>query len=116
MYLFSKDSTVPQLKGTLLEAKPECGPKELLVTVPMPDGQKSPGAEITLKLDSALAGKLEANQEFQWKGVASAFSKDPFMLTMDTEKAKIQGLRTTPCAAAPGQRAENPQSLFPSRN
>jgi hypothetical protein len=95
-----KDAAVPQLKGTLLEGKPECGPKELLVTVPMPDAQKSPGAEITLKLDSAVTGRLEPNQEFQWKGVPSAFSKDPFMLTMDTEKAQIQGLRTTPCAAA----------------
>jgi hypothetical protein len=111
-----KDAAVPQLKGTLLEGKPECGPKELLVTVPMPDAQKSSRAEITLKLDSALAGRLEANQEFQWKGVPSAFSKDPFMLTMDTEKAQVQGLRATSCAAPSGRRAENPQSLFPSRN
>jgi hypothetical protein len=111
-----KDAAVPQIKGTLLGAKPECGPKELLVMVPVPDAQKSPGAEITLNLDSAVAGRLEPNQEFQWKGVPAAFSKDPFMLTMDTERAKIEGLRTTPCAAAPGQRAENPQSLFPSRN
>jgi hypothetical protein len=111
-----KDAAVPQLKGTLLEGKPECGPKELLVTVPMPDAQKSSRAEIALKLDSAVAGRIEPNQEFQWKGVPSAFSKDPFMLTMDTEKAHIQGLRVTSCAAPLGRRAENPQSLFPSRN
>jgi hypothetical protein len=98
-----KGSSVPQLEGTLLQAKPECGPKELLVTVPMPDAQKSLQAEITLKLDSALAGKLEPNQEFQWTGIPSAFSKEPFMLTMDTEKAKIEGLRTTPCAAQAGE-------------
>jgi hypothetical protein len=95
-----KGSSVPQLKGTLLEAKPECGPKELLAAVPMPDAQKPLRAEITLKLDSALAGKLEPNQEFQWRGIPSAFSKEPFMVTMDTEKVKIEGLRTTPCTAA----------------
>ena len=32
----------------------------------------------------------------------SAFNPDPFMLTMDTEKAKIEGLKMDPCAGAPG--------------
>jgi hypothetical protein len=31
--------------------------------------------------------------------VPTAFTKDPFLLTMDTEVAKIQGLKSTPCAA-----------------
>ncbi len=99
-----KNSAVPQLRGTLVEAKPECRPKELLVAVPLPDAQQPLRAEITLKLDSALTGKPELNQEFHWEGVPSAFSKDPFMLTMDTEKAKIEGLNTTGCAAAPARR------------
>ena len=100
-----KNSAVPQLRGTLVEAKPECRPKELLVAVPLPDAPQPLRAEITLKLDAALTGKPDLNQELHWEGVPSAFSKDPFMLTMDTEKAKVEGLNMTPCAAAPARRA-----------
>lgn len=94
-----KDSQVPQLRGTLVEAKPACRPKELIVAVPLPGNTPTP--EITLKLDAALTGKPELNQEFHWEGVPTAFSKDPFMLTMDTPKEKLEGLKTTPCAGAP---------------
>ncbi len=95
-----KDSQVPKLKGTLVEAKPACRPKELLVALPLPDAQGPPRAEITLKLDKALTGKPEINTEFQWEGVPTAFSKEPFMLTMDTETAKVEGLKSAPCAPA----------------
>ena len=60
----------------------------------------------TLKLDAALNGKPETGTEVQFKGVPSAFVKEPFMLTMDAEKANIEGLKTTPCAgAAPVKKA-----------
>src|SRR5450432_3115264 len=96
-----KDSAVPKLKGTLVEAKPACRPKELLVAVPEPDQQGAPRPEITLKLDTPLTGKPEAGTEIQFEGVPAAFVKDPaFMLTMETEKAKIEGLKMTPCAGA----------------
>jgi hypothetical protein len=94
-----KDAAVPRLKGVLVEAKPACQPKELLVAVPLPGMQQPPRAEITLKLDKALPGKPELNMEFQWEGVPSAFTKEPFMLTMDAEAAKMTGLKTTPCTA-----------------
>ena len=92
-----KDSAVPKLKGVLLEGKPACRSKELLVAVPLPDATGTPTAEISLKLDAALTGKPDPG-EIQWEGVPSAFSQDPFMLTMDTEKAKVEGLKSTPCA------------------
>lgn len=92
-----KNADVPQLRGTLVEAKPECRPKELLVAVPLPDAQKPLKAEITVKLDMPLTGKPEPNSEFHWKGIPSAFTKDPFMLTMDTMRDSIQDLMTTPC-------------------
>lgn len=94
-----KDSQVPQLRGTLVDAKPACRPKELFVAVPIPGN--SPTHEITIKLDAPLAGKPELNQEFHWEGVPVAFTKDPFLLTMDTTKDKLEGLKTTPCVAAP---------------
>jgi len=81
----------------VIEGKPACRSKELLVAVPVPGQTGAPTAEITLKLDAALTGKPEAG-EIQWEGVPSAFTQTPFMLTMDTEKAKIEGLKTSPCA------------------
>ena len=94
-----KDANVPQLKGALVSAKPACRPKELTVAV----GQDAP-AEITLKLDKPLTGKPEAHAEFQWQGVPTAFTASPFMLTMDTETAKIEGLKVSPCGAQPVQK------------
>jgi len=87
-----KNADVPQLKGTLVDAKPACRSKELLVAI-----SDATHPEITLKLDMALTGKPKTGMEIQFKGVPSAFTKDPFMLTMDTEKAKVEGVETEPC-------------------
>jgi hypothetical protein len=92
-----KDSQVPQLRGVLIEAKPACHPKELTVGVPQPDSQQSLQPEIRLVLDKPLSGQPEVKQEFHWEGVPTAFTKDPFLLTMDTETAKLEGLKTAQC-------------------
>jgi hypothetical protein len=96
-----KDAAVPQLRGMLVEAKPACHPKELLVAVPLPDAQKPLKGEITLKLDKPLGGRPEPDTEFRWEGVPAAFTKEPFMLTMETETAKIEGLNGESCTTAP---------------
>jgi hypothetical protein len=95
-----KGVSVPRLRGILVEAKPACRPTELLVTVPLPGSLPPPEPEITLKLNAPLAGKPELEAEFQWEGVPSAFSARPFLLTMETERSKIEGLKITPCAPA----------------
>ncbi len=87
------------LKGTVVEGRPACRSKELLVAIPEP-GQQGARPEITLKLDAALTGKPVAGDTIEFDGVPRAFSKEPFMLTMETEKAKITGLKVDPCAAA----------------
>jgi hypothetical protein len=94
-----KNAAVPKLKGTLVEGKPACRSKELLVAI---SDAKNP--EVALKLDTALTGKPQTGVEIQWEGVPSAFTKEPFQLTMDTEKAKIEGLKASPCAV-PARRA-----------
>jgi hypothetical protein len=93
------------LRGILLEAKPACRSKELLVAVPLPDATGTPVAEITLKLDPPLTGKPETGGEILFNGVPEAFTKEPFMLTMGSAKDKIDGLTMTPCAAAPAKKA-----------
>jgi hypothetical protein len=99
-----KDANVPQLYGVLVEAKPECRPRELLVAVRTPDASAALRPEITLKIDAPLQGKPDQNSAFRWEGVATAFTKNPFMLTIETEAAKITGLKTSPCAPAPAKR------------
>jgi TolA-binding protein len=100
-----KDAAVPQLRGTLVDAKPACHSKELVVAVPVPAEGGAPQPtltpEITLKLDAPLSGKPDLNAEFHWEGVPAEFTKDPFMLTMTVEKDKLSGLKLTPCGAAP---------------
>ncbi len=97
-----KDTQVPKLKGTLVEAKPACRPKELLVAVPMPDAKPPYTPEIALKLDAPLTGKPEDNSELVWTdGVPTAFTQDPFRLTVDVAKAKIDGLKMSPCTPPP---------------
>jgi hypothetical protein len=104
-----KNAAVPKLKGVVVEGKPACRSKEILVAVPIPDQPGAPTAEVSLKLDAALTGKPEPG-EIQWEGVPSAFTQSPFMLTMDTEKAKIEGLKVTPCGApAPARRGGAPK-------
>ena len=60
-----KSSAVPKLKGVVMDAKPACRSKELLVAVPEPDQAGTPQSVITLKLinadekPDALTGKPE---------------------------------------------------------
>jgi hypothetical protein len=116
-----KGSAVPKLKGVIMEARPECRSKELLVAVPEPDQQGTPQSVITLKLvaddkPDALTGKPDtgATAEIQWEGVPSSFTKEPFMLTMDTEKASITGLNMTPCA--PPVKKSAPKKSAPKKS
>lgn len=90
------------LKGVVLEGRPACRSRELLVAVPEP-GQQAGAAEITLKLDTPLTGKPVAG-EIEFDAVPRAFTREPFMLTMETEKAKIANLKVETCAAAPATR------------
>jgi tetratricopeptide (TPR) repeat protein len=87
-----KGAAVPQLKGTLVDAKPACRPTQLMVRV------EADRAEVELKLEKPLPGKPELNTEIQWEGAGAAFTPQPFLLTMDTGAEKIEGLKTTPCA------------------
>jgi hypothetical protein len=79
----------------VLESK--CRAKELQVAVPLPDATGAPVPEITLKLATPLTGKAESGM-VTFTGVASAFSRDPFMLTMTIDKKDIKDLNVTPCA------------------
>lgn len=90
-----KGSLVKDLKGWLVSAKPAVHSKELLVSM---EG-KDQTPNVTLKLvnaegtATALAGKAEVGYEVTFEGVPDSFTKEPFMLTFDVEKAKITGFK-----------------------
>jgi hypothetical protein len=96
-----KDAAMPQLRGVLLEARPACRPSELRIAVPLPDKPRPLQPEIAVRLDKPLTGKPELNGEIRWEAVARAFTKDPFLLSMETESTNIQGLTVSACASAP---------------
>lgn len=82
-----KGAQLPQLKGTILEAKPAVRSKELILGI-----QDANTPEVTLKLDAPLTGKPKVGTQLEFQGVPTTFSREPFMVTMDTEKAKLTGL------------------------
>lgn len=90
-----KDAQIPgkipeteytKLKGTLISQRPAVNPKELILGM-----QNGTQPEVTLKLETPLRGKADPGTEIQFEGVASAFVKDPFMLTFVVENDKIVG-------------------------
>jgi tetratricopeptide (TPR) repeat protein len=77
---------VEKFKGKLVSMTPAVRPKELVLAIE--DGE--PG-DVTLKLDGPLQGKMEPGSEIEFQGVARAFTKEPFMVTFEVEKAEIVG-------------------------
>lgn len=80
-----KDALVPLLKGKLVAMSPASKPKELVLAI------ENSAGDVTLKLDGALPGKMEPGGEIEFTGIARSFTKDPFMVTFETEKAKLIG-------------------------
>jgi hypothetical protein len=99
-----KNSAFPKMKGTVIEAKPETRSRELVVGLADPTVP-----EATLKLDAALTGKPKVGSTIEWEGVPSAFSKDPFMLTFDVERAKIEGLEMEAAPKPTGKKRAAPR-------
>jgi tetratricopeptide (TPR) repeat protein len=79
---------VTKFKGKLVSAKPEVRPKELVIAV------QDPAGDCTLKLaegQTPWAGKMEPGGDIEFEGVATAYSKAPYMLTLEVEKDKVTG-------------------------
>jgi hypothetical protein len=93
-----KDSALPRLRGVIVTAKPLCRPNQLLVAVKVPEQATIPPAEIALKLDKPLSGAVVAGAEFGFEGVPSAFTPNPFLLTMAVGIGQIDGLDLHACA------------------
>ena len=101
-----KDTEGPRLKGVVVDGA--CRGKELTVAFPKPGQSGALVPEVKLKFTDAvpLAGKPTPSTEITFeKAVATAFTKEPFLLTMEVQKANVEGLKTTPCVPAPPRKA-----------
>lgn len=77
---------VTKFKGKIVSMTPETRPKEIVLAI---ENGTTPDA--TLKLDSALPGKMDAGSEIEFDGVAESYTKDPFMVTFNVEKSHVEG-------------------------
>jgi hypothetical protein len=81
----STDGTM-KWKAKIVSMKPALRPKTLVVAIENAEG------DVTLNVtDGPLAGKMEPGEEIQFYGIASAFTKTPYMLTLEVTKEQIVG-------------------------
>lgn len=93
-----KEHEVPNLKGKVV-AQPS--PKELTVSIDDVTTETLTKAEATLVFDSPLKGTVEAGTELTFAGSPTAYTKDPFMVTMEVEKKNVNGLGAAAGPATP---------------
>jgi hypothetical protein len=84
-----KDSTGQEMKwkAKIVSMKPTIRPKTLVVAIEKVDG------DVTLNLaeGASLPGKMEPGEEIQFEGTVTAYTKDPYMLTLEVTKDQIVG-------------------------
>ena len=79
------------LKATIVEGRPACRPKELLVSVP-PATQP----EILIRLDSPIPGAAVPG-EIEFDAIPRSYTSGPLLLTVDAIRTKILNLQIAPC-------------------
>jgi tetratricopeptide (TPR) repeat protein len=83
--------TDPAFKGKVISQEPARAPKVIVVAIE--DG-KTPDA--TLRLDVAMPRPAEPGTQITFRGVASSFTAQPFMVSFDVEKKNITGWPAPP--------------------
>jgi len=73
-----KDALLPSLVGTLVSSKPAAHPNEFLIAM---DDEKTP--VVKLILNKQLEKPLPPGTPISFEGVASDFTRDPFLVTFD---------------------------------
>jgi tetratricopeptide (TPR) repeat protein len=88
-----KDTALPKLKGKLISQKPTLRPKELVLAI-----LDDTTAEVTLKLELPPNGaaKADPGTELEFEGTPTAFTKEPFNVTITVEKGKLTGWPVPP--------------------
>ena len=86
-----KDAAIPsgannlmKLKGKLISQTPATKPKQLVIGV-----EKGDVADTTLNFEEALPGNMDPGSVIEFEGVVKAFTKEPFMLTLEVTKEQL---------------------------
>ena len=77
---------LPKLKGTVIRCTPEAKPAEIVLGL-----SNGVTDEVLLKLSAPLTSGAAPGTEIEFEGSAEAYSRDPFRLTVATDKTKITG-------------------------
>jgi hypothetical protein len=92
-----KGTGLPKLKGKVVSHTPALRPTKVVIAL-----ENDTTGEMTLAFTPALAGKADPGTEIEFEeGVPKSFTKDPFMLTVDVEAAKLTGWPVAQPAARP---------------
>jgi hypothetical protein len=100
-----KDSALPKFSGKIISITPANRPKSIVIAV-----EKDGVADCTLTFEAALPGKMEAGETLSFEGIAKSFTKEPYMLTMEVEKDKLEGWtgKNAPPARTPPKKKTTP--------
>lgn len=93
-----KGAKLPKLRGKVVKAEP----KRIVLAL-------SDATTEEVALDFEAPVKAEEGATLSFEGVAKTFSKEPFLLTLDAEKADVQGLSSAPSAKKPGASKAKPR-------
>jgi hypothetical protein len=86
-----RGAALPELKGKLIEAKPEIRPTQLVLAIA--DGTTP---DVTLNFEEPLPGKMDPGAEIGFKGIATGYTASPFMVTFDVERKNVTGWKGAP--------------------
>ena len=91
---------INKFKGRIVSMSPGTRPKEITISI------EGGAPDATLKLDSALPGKMEPGAEIQFDGSAESYTKEPFLVVFSVEKSHLEGWqgRNAP-VTKPGKKA-----------
>jgi hypothetical protein len=87
---------VTKFKGKIVSLSPALRPKKIVVAV-----EKDGVGDCTLVFEAALPGKMDVGSEIEFSGVVKDVSKDPYMLTLEVDKANLEGWTGKNAPAAP---------------
>ena len=82
-----KGALIPQeFKAKIVSWTPDTNPTEIKISIDEPSG------DATIKYEKPLHAKVNAGDAITIQGMATAFTKDPFMVTFDGDQSKITGI------------------------
>jgi tetratricopeptide (TPR) repeat protein len=104
-----KEAEVAGLKGKVVSQN---GQKELLLSMDYATPETEKKAELTLKFETPLKGNVDPGSILTFAAVPESFTKDPFMVVVTAEKAKVDGLGDA--AGAPETKKVAPKKKAPT--